>query len=203
MYTHTWEVEPVLKFLLTMPPWGVLSLKELTLKVVLILALVTAGRVSSLVHIDTPNLSIVPGTMMRFLPSKLLKQSRPNFPLKVVEIEAFADSRLCPVKAVSVYLAKTRALRGAETQLFISYAKPYKKVVSSTLSRWLVAALKMAGVDTDQFKAHSTRGAATSASSKLLWPCVIFWQQQAGHLTPPLVGFIIGLQPIQIWQELY
>ena len=41
---------------------------------------------------------------------------------------------------------------GAETQLFISYAKPYKKVVSSTLSRWLVAALKMAGVDTDQFK---------------------------------------------------
>ena len=62
---------------------GVLSLKKLTLKVVLILALVTAGRVSSLVHIDTPNLSIVPGTMMRFLPSKLLKQRIPNFPLKV------------------------------------------------------------------------------------------------------------------------
>jgi len=49
----------------------------------------------------------------------------------------------------------------------ISHVKPYKKVVSSTVSRWILLGLSMAGVDTDQFKAHSVRGAATSASKNL------------------------------------
>jgi hypothetical protein len=102
-----------------MPPWQSLSQKLLTIKVVMILALVTAGRVSSLVHIDIEHLS-VSQSVLRFAPSQLLKQSRPYFPLKCIEIEAFEDSRLCPVKAVSVYLTKTKQLRGSEKQLLIS-----------------------------------------------------------------------------------
>lgn len=165
-YTITWEVEPVLVFLRDMAPWSELSLKLMTIKLVLILALVSAGRVSSLVHIDISKLS-VSKSVLRFAPSQLLKQTRPNYPLKCVEIEAFQDSRLCPVKAVSAYLAKTKQCRGTESQLLISYVKPFKRVVSSTVSRWIVSGLKMAGIDTEKFGAHSTRGAATSASKKL------------------------------------
>ena len=66
-----------------------------------------------------------------------------------------------------MYLAKTKLLRGSEKQLLISHVKPHKKVVSSTVSRWLLLGLNMAGVDTDQFKAHSVRGAATSASKNI------------------------------------
>ena len=64
-------------------------------------------------------------------------------------------------------MKKTKLLRGTESQLLISYMKPHKKVVSSSVSRWIMAILKMAGIDTERFKAHSTRGAATSASAKV------------------------------------
>ena len=47
-YTLTWEVEPVLRYLASLPPWECLTLKLVTLKMVLLLALATAGRVSSL-----------------------------------------------------------------------------------------------------------------------------------------------------------
>ena len=66
-----------------------------------------------------------------------------------------------------MYLKKTESLRGSESQLLISHVKPFKKVVSSSISRWLLNILKQAGVNTDVFKAHSTRGAATSASVRL------------------------------------
>ncbi len=165
-YSCTWEVEPVLKFLKQMPSWKALSLKMLTLKVVLLLALVSAKRVSSLVHVDLKTL-VVSNNFIKFIPSSLLKQSRPNYTLKSVVIEAFEDKQLCPVQAISTYLKKTKGIRGSETQLLISHLKPHNKVTSSTVSRWIIQMMKIAGVNTEMFKAHSTRGAATSASHKL------------------------------------
>lgn len=165
-YTCTWEVEPVLRYLRQLPPWESLSLKMLTLKVVLLLALVTAKRVSSLVRIDIENL-VVSTNLVKFVPSSLLKQSRPGCVLKNIQIEAFKDKSICPVKAVSMYLRETKNIRGSETQLLISHLKPHGKVTSSTVSRWIVDMLSMAGVDTAMFRAHSTRGAATSASHRL------------------------------------
>ena len=165
-YTLTWEVEPVLRYLKEMPHWDSLSIKLLTLKVVLLLALVTTKRVSSLVHMNLESL-VVSNNLLKFVPSSLLKQSRPNYCLQNIEIEAFEDSSLCPVEAVGKYLSRTKVLRGSEKQLFISFQRPHAKVTSSTISRWMVEMLGIAGVDTARFKAHSTRGASTSASRRL------------------------------------
>ena len=156
----------MLDYLKSLPQWDSLSLKMLTLKIVLLLALVTLGRVSSLLHIDIQNL-VVTSSCLKFVPSKLHKQSRPGYGLKCVVIEAFKDKRLCPVSAILSYLSRTKSLRGSETQLLISHIKPHRKVVSSTISRWMIEMLDLAGVDTNKFKAHSTRGAASSASFKL------------------------------------
>ena len=71
------------------------------------------------------------------------------------------------MRAVSKYVERTRTIRGAETQLFVSHSKPHKKVVSATISRWMVELLGLAGVDTSQFKAHSIRGAAASCSHRM------------------------------------
>ena len=38
-------------------------------------------------------------------------------------------------------------------------------VTSSTIARWLKTTLEQAGIDTAIFKAHSTRGASTSAAA--------------------------------------
>ena len=62
-------------------------------------------------------------------------------------------------------MARTQLLRHAdENRLLISFRKPHHTISSSTVSRWLLTALTSAGVDTSRFKAHSTRGASTSAA---------------------------------------
>ncbi|CAC5369294.1 unnamed protein product [Mytilus coruscus] len=53
---------------------------------------------------------------------------------------------------------------GDHTQLFITHSKPFKPVACATIVRWIKTVLKLAGIDTDMFKAHSTRTASTSAA---------------------------------------
>ena len=50
----------------------------------------------------------------------------------------------------------------SRTQLPLSYRKPYKEVVSSTVSGWIKKFLQLANVDTNAFKGHFTRSASTS-----------------------------------------
>ena len=46
--------------------------------------------------------------------------------------------------------------------LFLAVRKPHGGVPSSTVYRWLRNILGCAGIDTENFKSHSTRAAATS-----------------------------------------
>ena len=41
------------------------------------------------------------------------------------------------VAAIREYIRRTKGLRGTETQLFISYQKPYGPVSKSTVARWI------------------------------------------------------------------
>ena len=72
---------------------------------------------------------------------------------------------LCVVNVLKVYIEHTKILRKNETQLFISFMKPYAAVSKDTISRWLKRVLEEAGVDVEVFKAHSTR-AASCAKAK-------------------------------------
>ena len=58
-------------------------------------------------------------------------------------------------------------MRGNEKQLFISFVKPHKPVGSTAIARWVTNILKLAGIDTAVFKAHSTRSASTSHAYKM------------------------------------
>ena len=54
---------------------------------------------------------------------------------------------------------------GSDNQpLFLSYTKPHKPVTSQRIAHWIKDLLADAGVDTMVFKAHSVRGASTSAA---------------------------------------
>ena len=52
----------------------------------------------------------------------------------------------------------------APNRLFLSVNNPHKPVSSATLSHWVKNCLLEAGIDNKVFRAHSTRGAATSAA---------------------------------------
>jgi hypothetical protein len=74
------------------------------------------------------------------------------------------DKDLCVVTALEVYIHRTAHLRNNNSFLFISYLKPYNKASCNTISRWIKNVLCLSGINTDIFKAHSTRSAATSAA---------------------------------------
>ena len=57
-------------------------------------------------------------------------------------------------------------VRGSETQLLISYIRPFKAVRTCTVANWLKRLMSKAGIDGDIFKAHSIRGASTSKAIK-------------------------------------
>ena len=66
-----------------------------------------------------------------------------------------------------VYEEKTLSLRSeviSENRLLISFRKPHKPVCSASIARWIKTVLKLAGIDTTLFKAHSVRAASTSAA---------------------------------------
>lgn len=82
---------------------------------------------------------------------------------------AFPHNRLlCPVVTLKAYEQRTAPLRGADippkTTLFLTTIKPHGPASSSTIARWLKNLLARAGIDTSIFKAHSVRGASSTAA---------------------------------------
>ena len=82
------------------------------------------------------------------------------------------NERLCPIDTLRPYLKATRNLRPAflsskPDPLFVSYVKPHtcNPITAPTLSWWLHMVLKIAGIDTEIFKAHSVHGASTTAAA--------------------------------------
>ena len=82
------------------------------------------------------------------------------------------DLKLCPVRAVRLYLDKTKNIRKGKKLLFVSYQKNFPKdIASSTISFWIKKCIKMcyelhvAEVPTDptfKIKAHDVRAFAAS-----------------------------------------
>ena len=64
------------------------------------------------------------------------------------------------------YINRTNNIRNGNDQLFISFVKPHGAVSTETVSRWLCNVLKLAGINVDEFKAHSYRHASTSTAVK-------------------------------------
>ena len=180
----SWDLTLVLKALTTPPfePLESVSLKHLTLKVALLIALTTAKRVSDLHALSTSP------DCMRFdeRSSKVALKANPAFIPKnahsvcvPVNLQAFHPppfaseedrklNSLCPVRALRIYVDRLAPYRQGN-QLFVSWdartkGKPVTKV---TISNWIVQAIRLAytsqQVDPPQaLRAHSTRGMAAS-----------------------------------------
>ena len=55
-------------------------------------------------------------------------------------------------------------MRQDHQKLLVSYQKPHKAISKDTVAQWLKEELKLAGIDTSIFGAHSTRATSTSAA---------------------------------------
>ncbi len=167
-YTETWDVSKLLQRLRRMSPVAKLSLKELTLKTVALVAILLAARAQTLVALDIRNMSVKKSKICFTVGTTTLKQSRPGYIPPLLELAAYpADRRICVYKALTEYIDRTKTIRGEEKQLFISYMKPHAKVTAATISRWVKMIMAMAGIDVSIYKSHSVRAASTSKAWEL------------------------------------
>ena len=160
-YTFTWDVKKVLTFLSSLFPLTTISLKMITLKLAALLALSTAQRAQTLVSLSITNLRLS-SRNASFTVNSLQKTSKVGCLNQTVEIKSYEKQELCPVCTLKHYIKITQKLRKSN-KLLISF-KTFKNISTSTLARWLKNILQLSGIDITKFKAHSYRGASTSAA---------------------------------------
>ena len=119
-----------------------LSLKELTMKLAMLLALVLAHRSSDLVRLSVLRVQDLPRAVSIPL-SGLAKQSRPGYAdqSSVIIAALEADPHLCPVACFKEYVARTSTLRAhnslycygqaAQTSAFMHHCKVDKRSFES------------------------------------------------------------------------
>ncbi len=161
-YTEIWNVDTVLRYLTTLKPASEMTMKELSLRLTMLLCLLTAQRCQTVHQFDI-NFIQEFESKYRITVQQKLKQSRPGKHLEPIELVEFVpDRKLCVVTHLREYIKRTQDVRGRNTQLLLSYVKPFKPVTKATISRWVKMVLKQAGIDVGKYTAHSSRAASTS-----------------------------------------
>ena len=171
-YNVTWDVGIVLRFLANWHPPETLSMRQLTLKTVMLIALTSSDRAQTLHALDIQYLNYV-AQGLEFLVPSLLKHSRRGRPARRVLCVKWDDPALNVCSYVEFYLRKTFKFRlkavnsGKEkpTQFFLSHrtGQPVKR---ASISRWIRQVLSLSGIDITTFKAGSTRSASVSAAAR-------------------------------------
>ena len=158
-YVQFWVTSKVLCYLRQLPPVKDISLKMLTWKLVVLVALTQASRSHSMSLLTLEGM-VKNGNTYTLFYANLLKQCRKGRWNPIVTINI--DSRICVYSTLQEYIRQTEDIHGSQKRLFISYIKPFKVVSSPTISRWIRSVMQLSGIDTNLFKSHSVRGAAAS-----------------------------------------
>ena len=168
-YSSTWDTQIVINHMISLGNNETLSLKCLSQKLGILLAMTSLERVSEVVAHDLRFRRFLPEGVVFELP-ELVKKSRFQQGFKRSFHARFPENpNLCVVQCLQEYEKRTKEFRpqidnSKANRLLLSYIRPHKPITSDTLSRWVVEFLKDAGVDTSVFKAHSTRSATSSAA---------------------------------------
>ena len=159
-YIFTWDVSLELNYLKGLFPLEDLTLKHLTLKTTALIALAVAPRAQTLQSMCLDYMFGHDNHVLFHFPQEL-KTSRYGHSY-ILKLDHYSDERLCAFHTLLHYMEKTKSVRLSQNVL-VSFVT-YKSVTTSTIARWLKCVLSASGTDTDKFKAHSFRGAATSAA---------------------------------------
>ena len=158
----------MIKYMISLGKTNTLSLKTISMKLVTLFALSCPERISVLATLDLGHCNVLPvGVSFALTVSR--KTSSADKPAEAF-FACFDQDKLCPVECFGQYLKLSRNVRpvipsSLPNKLFISFRRPHKPVTSTTLGRWLRTFMSAAGIDSQIFKAHSVRGASTTAAA--------------------------------------
>lgn len=166
-YVETWNPHIVLDYFKSLPENESLELKQLTMKLTVLLALISAQRLQTLKALSLDGMSNTKDSFSFRLLEVLKQTSRhggKNRHLAPIVLKKYPhDSKLSPVRFLKEYLTRTATLRTSQ-QLLLCYNKPPGPASRDTICRWRKQTLAASGVNTTVFKAHSCHSAATSAA---------------------------------------
>lgn len=163
-YSEIWDVKVMLVCLEKLDPPQTLSLLDLSMKLCMLIALVSANRGQAIHQLDTSNM-VLGDAKVAFNFDKVQKHSKPGRTVQPLVLHAFpGNSKLCVLKTLRAYLERTQPFRQHST-LFLGTVKPHKPVSRDTIRRWMQLALGKAGIS-PAFKPHSTRSASVSAAKR-------------------------------------
>ena len=167
-WSETWDVKPVLEYLELLYPLDKLSLKQLTHKLAILLALTSGQRCQTLSFLRVDAMKKTPDYYLFYIRDHV-KQDRPGNVLSSFFVRKYPKEPLCVYSTLEYYLERTQLVRDYDNgHLLLSYVKPYRHVGTSSIGGWVKTVLGASGVDTAKFKAHNTRSAAASRASRLI-----------------------------------
>ena len=170
-YSTTWDVSKVTTYFSSPGYNSTLSLKLLSKKLAMLLALVSPERSSVLAHFDISHLKKQPDGFTFTLTKP--RKTGDSISEASVSVPSFSqDTTLCPLDCLNIYLTATGGFRTSpgHAKLFLSFQRPHNLVSRCTLARWLCDVIQEAGIDSAIFKAHSIRAASTSTAAKINLP---------------------------------
>ena len=166
-YDSFWNVKVVLDWVVSISHNSDLSLKLLSYKLTILLLLVSSQRGQTILNLNTDRMT-VEDKMVTFKMKVLLKHNQLGQPLDSIRFHAYtSEKKLCVVRTIKSYLFRTKEIRKNNTQLLLSYIGPHEPISRATLARWTINVLKLAGIDVEKYKAHSTRGASASSAQAM------------------------------------
>ena len=162
-YDFVWDPDVVISYLDQIGSNDSLTLRNLTIKTTLLIALATQQRVQTICSLSRKDF-IVDINWCQFAIIENLKQSKPGRTVKPITLFKYpSNENICVVKTVFAYIERTKEMvKDHEKHLLVTYGKPHKKPSRDTVRRWIVEGLKNAGIDTNVYSAHSTRHASSS-----------------------------------------
>lgn len=163
-FTFIWDVQVVIDHLNTLSNNEGLSIKILSHKLAMLLALTSASRGSEVCYLNMDHMVRSQDSYV-FTLDKLTKTRKKGSSPPDIEFKNFSNnSKLCVVNTIDCYIRRTKEWRTGDkhTQLLLSTLRPHHAVVPSTVAGWIKSVLNDAGINTNLFSAHSTRSASTS-----------------------------------------
>ena len=162
-YSTFWPVAKLLNFLKPLHPPQKLTLKELTLKTVALVALTSSDRGQTLHLARSDKMVLNDNGSLEFLIHDRIKSTRRVIKPKTMYCCTSKVEELNVAKYVQYYLESTMDYRNSllDKKLFISWITK-KPVTSATIGGWLKTVLHLSGIDTNLYTAHSYRGAGLS-----------------------------------------
>uniref|UniRef100_K1RN86 Uncharacterized protein n=1 Tax=Magallana gigas TaxID=29159 RepID=K1RN86_MAGGI len=138
-YTVLWDVDLVLSYLKDLPDNKDLSLKVLSKKLAILLAIAAPKRVSELARLDIRFMKLTPEYVVFRLPG--ISKTQRDCNAKEVTYHRFSDERICVLECLCVYLEATKGFRNGDIAevsdpLLRAVVKPHKGLTPNTISNW-------------------------------------------------------------------